>query len=199
MIDHEAQKSLFVLDSFKLEGQNKKKLKKTLKASLLHYRINTLSALNFNQLSLQWKWHPNWILWWINNASHWNPRHCSPNTLSGVHLTSFSSVIHNLPPRRDQTDWQGHRDGQGTHTQDCHFQRKGSAFQNLKPIVLVNAWESENANFMLISQVKFELWRAIVMNTLESLKCTTGRSRCNYYIQCINKCTRYGMWHNGVL
>lgn len=32
MIDHEAPKSLFVLDSFKLEGQNKKKLKKNIKS-----------------------------------------------------------------------------------------------------------------------------------------------------------------------
>lgn len=99
------------------------------------------------------------------------PLCCSPNTLSGMYITSFSSVFNNPLPQRNQIGWQKYHDYQGPPPPyDCQFHRKRCALQKFESHCHYpgNAWDNENANLMLISQVKFELEKARVMNILES-------------------------------
>lgn len=131
------------------------------------YSIST----EFQLLSMQCKWHPNWILWWINNESHWNPFSAALETLClGCVLHHSVRVFDNPLPQRNQIDWQGYHDDQVSPPSDCQFHRQRCALQKFEPHRHYpgNGWDDENANLMLISQVKFELETARAMNTLES-------------------------------
>lgn len=117
-----------------------------------------------NSVHSQWKWNANWTLWWINNEPHWNHLCCSPQ--SGICIiTSLGSIFDNLLPQRNQIDWRGSHYCQVTHIQlVLSISQKTMWFAQIwnssslpgSRIPALNAWNNENANLVLISQMKFK-------------------------------------------
>lgn len=152
--------SLFVLYSFIQEDNN-------FFLRVLFTVQNKVISTEFqpvNSVHSQWKWHTNWTLWWINNEPHWNHLYCSPQ--SGICIiTSLGSIFDNLLPQRNQIDWRGSHYCQVTHIQlVLSIAQKAMWFAQIwnslslpgSRIPALNAWNNENANLELISQMKFK-------------------------------------------